>query len=75
MAKFSLQPTLSEHFFNIDSTKPTVLPCQAIGHSCEMCDAIITGELFTLEGRVLCQPCNKVCSNSLLGESSNREDL
>ena len=34
---------------------------QAIGHVCEECGTILTGELFTLHGRVLCETDFKVC--------------
>ena len=33
---------------------------QAIGHVCEECGSILTGELFTLHGRVLCEADFKV---------------
>ena len=33
---------------------------QAIGHVCEECGTILTGELFTLHGRVLCEADFKV---------------
>ena len=33
---------------------------QAIGHVCEECGIILTGELFTLHGRVLCEEDFKV---------------
>ena len=33
---------------------------QAIGHVCEECGMILTGELFTLHGRVLCEEDFKV---------------
>ena len=39
---------------------------QAIGHVCEECGSILTGELFTLHGRVLCEADFKVWMMVLL---------
>ena len=68
---YSLGHILSHHsmvFIVIKSCAAifTIFAClyialfQAIGHVCEECGIILTGELFTLHGRVLCEEDFKV---------------